>query len=153
MLTLCCVLYLSLWGSYFYFNAKLTDSEGEEVPVHESINHFFTSPWWTDLKQSLADTWTYAQHHGWLETWRQIIDLSDPHGEQNAFKVLSLAGSASQSEITARWRLLSREFHPDKVKDPNMQRAAQDKFMEIQQAYETLSNIKGKRNRRNQKSV
>lgn len=85
--------------------------------------------------------------------WKQIIDLTDPHGEQNAYKVLDLSPTASQSEITAKWRHLSREWHPDKVKDPALQRAAQEKFMDIQQAYEILSNIKTKRKRRNKKSV
>lgn len=43
---------------------------------------------WLDVKQCLIDTYQYAQHHGWYEVWKQIIDLSDPHGEQNAYKVL-----------------------------------------------------------------
>ncbi|PSN51196.1 hypothetical protein C0J52_06062 [Blattella germanica] len=151
ILSLCGMLYMSLWGSYFYFNAKFTDSEGEEIKLSEAINHFFTSPLWTDLKQSLHDTWIYAQHHGWYEIWKQLIDLSDPHGEQNAYKVLGLSSGATQQEITAKWRALSREFHPDKTKDPALKKAAQDKFMDIQQAYEILSNIKSKRNRRNKK--
>lgn len=153
ILLVCGVIYLSLWGSYFYFNGKVTDSNGDEIPVHEAIQHFFTSALWTDLKQSIYDLYQYAQHHGWYEIWKQIIDLSDPQGEQNAYKVLGLGPHASQSEITAKWRSLSREFHPDKVKDPSKVREAQEKFMEIQQAYEILSNIKTKRKRKNKKSV
>jgi DnaJ family protein C protein 22 len=152
-LVFCAVLYAALWSSYFYFNGKITDSNGDEIPVHEALHHFFTSPWWTDLKQSLYDTYQYAQHHGWYEIWRQIIELSDPQGEQNAYKVLGVGPSSSQSEITSKWRALSREWHPDKVKDPEQRKAAQDKFMEIQQAYEILSNIKSKRKRKNKKSV
>lgn len=45
---------------------------------------------WLDLKQCLIETYNYAQHHGWYEVWKQIIDLSDPHGEQNAYKVTLL---------------------------------------------------------------
>lgn len=153
ILLACGIVYVALWSSYFYFNGKITDSNGDEVPVHEAIHHFFTSPWWTDLKQSLYDTYQYAQHHGWYEIWKQIIDLSDVQGEQNAYKVLGLSPTASQSEITSRWRALSREWHPDKVKDPSLQRAAQEKFMDIQQAYEILSNIKTKRTRKNKKSA
>jgi len=153
ILTLCGCLYLSLWGSYLYFNGTVTDSNGDEVPLSEALHHFFTSPWWTDLKQSLYDTYVYAQHNGWYEIWKQIIDLSDVQGEQNAYKVLAVSSTSSQSEITSQWRKLSRENHPDKVKDPDLQRAAQEQFMEIQQAYEILSNIKSKRKRRNKKSV
>ncbi|KAK5642835.1 hypothetical protein RI129_009002 [Pyrocoelia pectoralis] len=153
ILALCGTLYLSMWSAYFYFNGKITDSNGDEVPVHEALHHFFTSPWWTDLKQSLYDVYIFAQHHGWYEVWKQIIDLSDPQGEQNAYKVLGVSPTASQSEITSRWRHLSREWHPDKVKDPQLKSEAQNKFMEIQQAYDILSNIKTKRKRKNKKSV
>lgn len=63
-LSVACCLYLGLLGCYFYFNAKITDSEGDEVPVHEAISNFFKSPWWTDLKNSLDEIWNYAKHHG-----------------------------------------------------------------------------------------
>lgn len=82
-----------------------------------------------------------------------MIELSDPQGEKNSYKVLGVGPSSSQSEITAKWRALSREWHPDKVKDPEQRRDAQERFMEIQQAYEILSNIKSKRKRKNKKSI
>lgn len=65
----------------------MTDEDGDEVPFHEALGHFFSSPWWLDVKQSFIDVWQFAQEHGWMETWRQIVSLSDPSGEQNAFKV------------------------------------------------------------------
>ncbi|XP_030746859.1 dnaJ homolog subfamily C member 22 isoform X2 [Sitophilus oryzae] len=153
VLVFCGILYIGLWSSYLYFNGKITDSNGDEIPIHEALHHFFTSPWWTDLKQSLYETYQYAQVHGWYEIWKQIIELSDPQGEQNSYKVLGVSPTASQQEITARWRALSREHHPDKVKDPEKQRDAQERFMQIQQAYEILSKIKNKRRRKNNKSV
>ncbi|KAI4469539.1 dnaj subfamily c member 22 [Holotrichia oblita] len=116
IITLCGLLYISLWGCYFYFNGKITDSNGDTVPFHEAVHHFFTSPWWTDLKQSLYDTYVFAQHHGWYEVYKQIIDLSDVTGEQNAYKVLGLGPTASQSEITARWRSLSRSSTPIRLR-------------------------------------
>ncbi|XP_063393174.1 dnaJ homolog subfamily C member 22 [Cydia fagiglandana] len=151
ILGLSATLFLSLWASYLYFHGTITDSEGDEVPIYEAIHHFFTSPWWLDVKQCLYETYQYAQHHGWYEVWKQIIDLSDPHGEQNAYKVLGLGPDASQQEITSTWRRLSREHHPDKVKEQALRRAAQERFMEIQQAYEILSNSKHRRHRRNKK--
>ncbi|XP_046977323.1 dnaJ homolog subfamily C member 22 [Vanessa cardui] len=150
VLALCAGLYLGLWCSYLYFHGTITDSEGDEVPVYEALHHFFTSPWWLDVKQCLIDTYQFAQHHGWYEVWKQIIDLSDPHGEQNAYKVLDLGRDASQQEITSRWRKLSREHHPDKAK-PEHRREAQERFMDIQRAYEILSSSKHRRSRRNKK--
>ncbi|XP_058462603.1 dnaJ homolog subfamily C member 22 [Malaya genurostris] len=148
----CVLLYLSLWGCFFYFNGTITDSDGDEVPVHEAIHNFIKSPWWTDLKQTVSDTIQFAKHNGWAEVWKQIIDSMDADGEQNAYKVLGVSPTASQTEITSIWRKLSRENHPDKVKDESLRRAAQEKFMEIQQAYEVLSKIKSKRRQRSKKS-
>lgn len=147
----CMMIYMSLWTGYFVFNGKITDSEGDEVPVHEALKNFLKSPWWTDLKQTCADTWRFLQHHGWYDTWKLILDSIDADGEQNAYKVLGVDPTSTQSEITAVWRKMSREFHPDKVKDETLQRAAQEKFMEIQQAFEVLSKIKSKRRSRNKK--
>lgn len=75
ILGFCGILYLSLWTSYFYFNGTVTDSNGDEIPLHEAIHHFFTSPFWTDLKQSLYDTYVYAQHHGWYVLFRFTLKL------------------------------------------------------------------------------
>lgn len=88
-LYVCGFIYLTLFASYFYFNGKITDSEGDEVPVYEALTNAFKSPWWTDLKSSFEETWRYAQHNGYYETWKQIIDLLDADGEQNAYKVRS----------------------------------------------------------------
>lgn len=62
-----------------------------------------------------------------------------------SFKVLGLKSSATQQEISSRYRKLSREWHPDKHKDPESKKEAQEKFIEIQQAYEILSKIKSER--------
>ncbi|XP_014206639.1 dnaJ homolog subfamily C member 22 [Copidosoma floridanum] len=146
-------VYCCLWSSFLYFNASLTDSEGEEIKLSEAVKHFLTSPIWLDLKSSLEETWRQAKHQGFWATWGQLIDLTDPRGEINAYKVLGLSQTASQSEVTAKWRALSREHHPDKVKGTDEERrAAQERFLEIQQAYEILSSAKNRRQRKNKKS-
>ncbi|XP_015122684.1 uncharacterized protein LOC107045069, partial [Diachasma alloeum] len=151
--TISVIIFWTLFSSYFYFNATLTDSEGEEIKVTEAVKHFFTSPIWLDLKDTLKTTWEQAKHQGFWATWRQLVDLSDPRGEINAYRVLDLSTTASESEITTRWRTLSKEHHPDKVKgDEEEKRFAQDKFMEIQQAYEILSRKKNRRQRKNRRA-
>ncbi|XP_052873028.1 dnaJ homolog subfamily C member 22 isoform X2 [Anopheles cruzii] len=151
-LTVAAVAYLSLWGAFVYFNGTITDSEGDEVPVHEAIYNFLKSPWWTDLKQTLHDTLQFAKYHGWAEVWKQIIDSMDADGEQNAYKVLGISATASQNEINTLCRSLAKETHPDKVKDASKRRAAEERFMEIQQACEVLSKTRRKRSQRNKKS-
>lgn len=84
---ICGWIYLTLWGCNLYFNGTITDADGEEIPIHEVLHHFFTSPWWRELGQSISDTWEFAQKHGWNEVWKMAIELLDPHGEQNAYNV------------------------------------------------------------------
>lgn len=86
-LTAAILLYLAIFGAFLFFNGKISDGDGGEIPVHEAIQHLFTSPWWSDLKQSLIDTWIYAQHHGWSEIYNQILESIDVDGERNAFMV------------------------------------------------------------------
>lgn len=86
-LTIGAIIYISLWMAFFYFNGKISDGEGDEIPVHEALHHFWSSPWWTDLKQTFSDTYQYAKHHGWYEIYKQIIESLDVDGEKNAFKV------------------------------------------------------------------
>ncbi|XP_032674441.1 dnaJ homolog subfamily C member 22 [Odontomachus brunneus] len=147
------MLYFCVMGSYLYFNAVVTDSEGEEIKLSEAVQHFLTSPIWLDLKVSLEAMWNQAKHDGFWATWAHLVDLTDPRGEINAYKILDLPQTATQTEVTAQWRRLSRDNHPDKVKGTEVERRqAQEKFMEIQQAYEILSRAKNRRQRRNRRS-
>lgn len=52
-IALALMLYFIVICSYLYFNAVVTDSEGEEIKLSEAIQHFLTSPIWTDLKVGL----------------------------------------------------------------------------------------------------
>ncbi|XP_004521022.1 dnaJ homolog subfamily C member 22 isoform X2 [Ceratitis capitata] len=147
------LIYFSFWGCFLYFNGTISDEEGGEVPIHEALRNFLTSTWWTDFTQALKDTYQYAQHHGWYETWKEIFESMDVDGERNSYKVLGVSATASQAEITSAYRRLSKEFHPDKVKDEKLKAAANQRFIEIQQAYNVLSKIKSSRRRKNKKSV
>jgi curved DNA-binding protein len=50
------------------------------------------------------------------------------------YKVLGVARNASQEEIKRAYRKLARKFHPDVSKEAN----AEEKFKEVQEAYEVL---------------
>ncbi|XP_045470404.1 dnaJ homolog subfamily C member 22-like [Harmonia axyridis] len=152
-LALCATLYIALWTSSFYFNGKIIDDNGNEIPVHEAVHQFFSSPLWTDFKQALVDVYQYAQHHGWYEIWKQVMELTDPRKEHEAYQILGLSPNASQSEISAKFRSLSRVYHPDKVKDPKRRREAEERFMEIKQAYDILSDMKKRRLKKNKEPV
>ena len=58
----------------------------------------------------------HMQHNGFWSTWSQLVESLDPFGEKNALKSLGLGKGASQEEIKARYRELTKLNHPDKVK-------------------------------------
>lgn len=54
----------------------------------------------------------------------------------NYYKVLNVAYEASEQEVKKAYRLLAKKLHPDANKSPN----AHEAFIELQRAYEILSN-------------
>ncbi|CAG8502766.1 4405_t:CDS:2, partial [Scutellospora calospora] len=59
---------------------------------------------------------------------------------KNYYKVLGVSKNASQSDIKKAYYSLAKKYHPDTNKDP----AAKEKFVQIQEAYDVLSD-EGKR--------
>jgi curved DNA-binding protein CbpA len=58
------------------------------------------------------------------------------------YNVLELNRNASLDEIRKSFRTLALRYHPDKNKNSD----SKEKFMKIVEAYETLSDVNGKRN-------
>ncbi len=55
---------------------------------------------------------------------------------EDLYKVLGVAKTASEEEIKKAYRKLARKYHPDRNPDD---KAAEEKFKEVQGAYDTLS--------------
>lgn len=79
------------------------------------------------------------------------MEALDPQGEANALKVLNVPANANEETLRSAYRKLSREWHPDRVKDPIKKQEAEEKFIQIQNAYETLSKLKLRRVKQNEK--
>ncbi|NPA90532.1 MAG: molecular chaperone DnaJ [Chloroflexi bacterium] len=56
-------------------------------------------------------------------------------GTRDYYQILGVPRNASQEEIKRAYRRLARQYHPDVNKDPN----AEERFKEINEAYEVLS--------------
>ena len=63
----------------------------------------------------------------------------------SAYKILEISPNVSDSEVKKAYREMAKKYHPDKLrsKDPALIRGAQEKFQEVQKAYETIQNERG----------
>jgi len=142
-----------MWSSYFYFNAEVNHN-GDRIKLRDAVGNFIKSPLVQEFQRNVRDHWNHMLEHGFMSAWTNLVDSLDPFGEKNSLKVLGLGAGATQDEIKSKYRELSKQWHPDKVRgDATAKEEAQAKFLEIQAAYENLSNIKNRRNKANRKTA
>ena len=62
-----------------------------------------------------------------------------------AYVILEITKSATDDEVKKAFRKMAMKYHPDKVRDLGEmhQKAAQDKFIEVQKAYEQICKERG----------
>ena len=65
--------------------------------------------------------------------------------KDSAYAVLEISPNATDDEVKAAYRKMAMKHHPDKVSTlgPEVQKAAQEKFRKIQEAYETIKKERG----------
>lgn len=63
----------------------------------------------------------------------------------NAYKILEIDSNATNSEVKKAYRTMAKKYHPDKLSsaDPAMQKGAQEKFQQVQAAYEKIQKERG----------
>ena len=63
----------------------------------------------------------------------------------NAYKILEITPQASDVIVKKAYRDMAKKYHPDKLqsKDPALIKGAQEKFQEVQKAYETIRKARG----------
>lgn len=63
----------------------------------------------------------------------------------SAYAVLEVSPSASDDEVKKAYRRMAMKYHPDKVSTlgPEVQRAASEKFRQVQEAYEAIKRQRG----------
>lgn len=66
------------------------------------------------------------------------LALADTNNDQDLYEILGVKKDATKHEIHKAFRQLAKKYHPDK----NKEKGAQDEFIKIFKAYETLSDEK-----------
>ncbi|WP_224488368.1 TerB family tellurite resistance protein [Robertkochia flava] len=63
----------------------------------------------------------------------------------NAYKILEIDASATDAEVKKAYRQMVKKYHPDKVRseDEAIKKGAEDKFREVQRAYEQIQSERG----------
>ena len=63
----------------------------------------------------------------------------------NAYKILEIAKTATDDEVKKAYRTMAKKYHPDRVntQDEAIKRGAEEKFKEVQKAYETVQAERG----------
>lgn len=62
-----------------------------------------------------------------------------------AYKILEIERTASEDQIKKAYRTMAKKYHPDRVNTENeaIKRGAEEKFKEVQKAYETIQKERG----------
>ena len=59
---------------------------------------------------------------------------------RDPYEVLGIQRGASKDEIKTAYRKLAKQYHPDMHVDNPLKELAQEKFIEVQEAYDKLMN-------------
>ena len=119
-------LYICLWISCLY-NVTIEDTNGEQIRLKDS-----------NISKILQQVWQEIKDKGISDL---ISEILDPDGVDGALNTLGLNEESTFDEIKAKYRELSKKWHPDKFRNDEEKLKAQGTFMKIQQSYEILSKI------------
>jgi DnaJ like chaperone protein len=86
-----------------------------------------------------------AYYIGVSESDRSSIKAMFYESTDRSYTILEITKSATDDEVKKAFRKMAMKYHPDKVRDlgESHQKAAQDKFIEVQKAYEKICKERG----------
>jgi len=67
------------------------------------------------------------------------------NSRENAYKILEISKNATDDEVKKAYRRMAKKYHPDKLEHlgKEHQKGAEEKFRQVQQAYETIQKERG----------
>jgi DnaJ like chaperone protein len=86
-----------------------------------------------------------AHYIGLSQADRDSIKAMFYASTDKSYTILEITKEASDDEVKKAFRKMAMKYHPDKVRDlgESHQKAAQDKFIEVQKAYEHICKERG----------
>ncbi|XP_059291242.1 uncharacterized protein LOC132044752 [Lycium ferocissimum] len=103
------------------------------LPPSSSSSTFFSGGWSHNKFISVSFSSSSSQFNKKISARRLVVAAAADY-----YSTLGVPKSANNKEIKAAYRRLARQYHPDVNKEPN----APEKFKEIKDAYEVLSDDK-----------
>lgn len=140
------VLYLGLalsvfWSAVFvasYHHGEVVVDD-ERMKFSEVLHNVIDSPGFQEFLKTIQTFMDRVEHVGWEQAFDEILEELDVDGEIKAYRELGLKQGATLEEVRHAHRRLVLQYHPDK--NPDGGQAVQDKFVQVQQAYETLQRV------------
>ncbi len=101
-----------------------------------------------DGQVSQAETSKHQEIAGYLRIPKSDFDsimAMFVKSADNAYKILEVEKSATDDEVKKAYRKMAKKYHPDRVVTENeaIKKGAEEKFKEVQKAYETIQNERG----------
>jgi len=140
------VFYL-LFTNWLLFSVTVNGDDGETIVIADSIKNMMKSPAFQDLSRALNELYEHVRVAGFSQLWSELLKQLDADGVGNSFAVLGLDAKKENeykiADIKKAHRKLALQWHPDKQsgKSDTEVKAAEEKFREIQEAYEKLQKL------------
>ena len=141
------LLAAALVGSGLYHHGAISNKDGETVRFKDCVNHILNSPAWKEFSFFEAyERYSHADSYssGWDRFFEFVKDSSDFQGEKGARQVLGVSKDASWKEVKSAHRVLALKLHPDRCSDAD----CEERFTEMQAAYDLLKALEDKRKMR-----
>ncbi|WP_417884700.1 TerB family tellurite resistance protein [Zunongwangia sp.] len=120
-----------------------------QYPTRLQITHFLFGIAQADGSVSASEANMIQQIASYLrigtKDFESIKAMFFKQSPDNAYKILEIDKSASDSEVKKAYRKMVKKYHPDKLEhmDEAYKKGAREKFDKVQEAYETIQKERG----------
>lgn len=127
---------------YFLFGIAQADGfvSADEVAQIEEIAYYFhiNNPDYESIKAMFT---TYG---GSRSSYKSGYNSSTQH-TPDAYAILGITPQATDAEVKKAYREMAKKYHPDRVitDDEAIKKGAEEKFKQVQQAYEQIARQRG----------